>query len=279
MLVMPILNTSKDGIARIYNVEIRLKTAIKVKTETSIKDFEEADVIVNGSSFKKSIFNTKNQENNVIVNFIRNKNYRSNKKDFLITTRNYSNSSLYDLYSVEIPPRKVTTGLDNLYGKTIIDMQKEIPNIKRGRYVALSKLGIDEHLTEERLAKLKYGSETAKDEKELEYLILSNNLGDLKATVDFIKLFDFQVISESTILESQVTDLINLLEKTHTREFRNLDSYYNMAKENKVIYKKLSKLNQILYGKPINLIQKREKGKVFVKTSDTIGRNNEQKAA
>ena len=97
MLVMPILNTSKDGTTRIYNVEIRLKTAVKVKENTELKGFGEADVIVNGSSFKESVFNTKNQENNVVVNFIRNKNYRSDKKDFLITTRHNSNSNLYDI--------------------------------------------------------------------------------------------------------------------------------------------------------------------------------------
>lgn len=279
MLIMPILNTSKDGISRIYNVEVRLKTAMKVKSNTILKGFEESDVIVNGSSFKNSPFNTKNQEDNVVVNFIRNKNYRSNKKDFLITTRHNSNSNLFDLYSVEIPPRKVTIGLDNLYGKVITDMQKEIPNIKRGRYLSLEKIGVGEHLTEERIAKLKYLSEIAKDDKDFDYLLLSNNMGDLKTTLDFIKLFDFKVIGESTILESQITDLIHLLEETHAREFRNLSSYYHMAKKNKKIYKNMSKLNQILYGKPINLIQNREKGKVFVKTTDTIGRTNESKSA
>lgn len=275
---MPILNTSKDGISRIYNVEVRLKSAVKVKKDTNLKGFEEADVIVNGSSFKNSIFNTKNQENNVVVNFIRNKNYRSDKKDFLVTTRKHSNSSLYDLYSIEVPPRKVTTGLDNLYGKVIVDMQKEIPDIERGRYLSLDDIGVGEHLNAERLAKLKYISETANNDKEFEYLILSNSMGDLKSTIDFIRLFEFEVIGESTVLENQVTDLINSLEKTKTREFRNLNSYYDMAKKNKSVYKKLSKLNQILYGKPINLIQKREKGKVYVKTTDTIGRKNEQKS-
>lgn len=279
MLIMPILNTSKDGISRIYNVEVRLKSALKVKKNTNLKGFEEADVIVNGSSFKNSVFNTKNQENNVVVNFIRNKNYRTNKKDFLVTTRHNSNSSLYDLYSIEIPPRKVTTGLDNLYGKVIVDMQKEIPDIERGRYLSLDEVGVGEHLTEERLAKLKYITETAKDDKDFEYLILSNGMGDLKSTIDFIRMFEFEVIGESTILENQVTNLINLLEKTKTREYRNLSSYYDMAKKNKSVYKRLSKLNQILYGKPINLIQKREKGKVFVKTADTIGRTNEPKSA
>ena len=37
MLIMPILNTSKDGISRIYNVEVRLKNAIKVKKDCLIE--------------------------------------------------------------------------------------------------------------------------------------------------------------------------------------------------------------------------------------------------
>lgn len=279
MLVMPILNTSKDGTTRIYNVEVRLKTAIKVKEKTELKGFEESDVIVNGSSFKKSIFNTKNQESNTVVNFIRNKNYRSIKKDFLITTRHTSDSNLYDLYNVEIPPRKVNLGLDNLYGKVIIDMQKEIPNIKRGRYVTFNELELDDYITDEKLSKLKELKEIARTDEEFEYLVVANNLGDLRSTLDFINLFDFKVIGESVILENQVTDLINLLESTQTREYRNLNSYYNMAKLNRKSYKRLSRLNKILNGKPISLIRKEEKGKVFVKTTDTKGNNNERKAA
>lgn len=279
MLVMPILNTSKDGTTRIYNVEVRLKTAIKVKEKTELKGFEESDVIVNGTSFKKSIFNTKNQESNTVVNFIRNKNYRSIKKDFLITTRHTSDSNLYDLYNVEIPPRKVNLGLDNLYGKVIIDIQKEIPDIKRGRYVTFNELEIDDYITDEKLDKLKELKEIARTDEEFEYLVVANNLGDLRSTLDFINLFDFKVIGESVILENQVTDLINLLESTQTREYRNLNSYYNMAKLNRKSYKRLSRLNKILNGKPISLIRKEEKGKVFVKTTDTKGNNNERKAA
>ena len=52
-----------------------------------------------------------------------------------------------------------------------------------------------------------------------------------------------------------------------------------MAKLNRKSYKRLSRLNKILNGKPISLIRKEEKGKVFVKTTDTKGNNNERKAA
>lgn len=276
---MPILNTSKDGTTRIYNVEVRLKTAVKVKENTELKGFDESDIIVNGSSFKKSIFSSQKSDGSVVVNFIRNKNYRSSKKDFLITTRHNSDSDLYDLYSVELPPKKVNLCLDNLYGKVITDLQKEIPDIKRGRYLSLNGIGLDEYITEERMAKLIHIKQMAKNDEEFEYLALANNLGDLKSTLDFINLFDFKVIDESIILESQVTDLMKLFNNTYTRESRNLNSYYNLAKSNKESYRKLSKLSKILYGKPASLIHKEEKGKIFVKTSDIIGKNNERKAA
>ena len=268
MLVMPILNTSKDGINRIYNVEIRLKTATKVKVNTTLKGFDEADVIVNGSSFKKSIFDIRNNEEQVVVNFIRNKNCHSDRKDFLITTRKNSNSVLYDLYNVVIPPRKVTIGLDRLYGKVIVDMQKEIPNIKRGRYISLKQTGVDSHITTEKINNLRYIVDNLTDKNNLDYMILANNLGDLKTTLDFIKLFDFTIISEATVNERQITDLLEILSHTYGKDSRNLENYYKIAKENKEVYKKLSTLNQILYGKPINLIQSREKSKVLTKISE-----------
>ena len=139
MLVMPILNTSKNGISKIYNVEVTLKTAAKVKKDTKLRGFSESDIIINGTSFNDSVYNIKNKQPNVIVNFLRNNNFRANKKDFLITTRENSNSNLFDLYNVDMPPRKITAGLDNLYGSVVIDMQKEIPNIKHGSKLPVTK--------------------------------------------------------------------------------------------------------------------------------------------
>lgn len=280
MLIMPILNTSKNGISKIYNVEVKLKTATKVKENTKLKGFEESDVIIGGTSFNKSIYNTKNREDNVIVNFIRSSNYRNDRNDFLITTRSNSNSTLYDLYNVSIPPRKVTAGLDNLYGKVITDMQKEIPNIKRGRYISLKDLGVCSHINNNRISSLKYIVDKSTDEENLKYLLLANSLGDLKSTIDFIKLFDFTIISEATVDENQIKDLVNSLQNTYTRDVRNLKRYYEIAKDNKEEYKKLSSLNKILYGKSINLIKSKEKSKILVKSSDNrMGTSDDVRAA
>lgn len=276
---MQILNTGKDGINRIYNVKIALKGASKVKKSTSLRGFGESDIIVNGSSFNNSIFNTKNHDESVVVNYIRGKMYNSSKKDFLVTTRSNSDSKLYDLYNVSIPAKKVTSGLDRLYGKAIIDMQKEIPNINKGRYVSLLDLGICDHISDEKIDMLKYFVDKARNEDELNYLLLTNNLGNIKATIDFIKQFDFTIISEATIKEDDFNKVLSSLNYTSSRDARNLKRYYNIAKDNKDCYESLSKINRILYGKSINLIQKREKSKVLVKGTENKLRDSERNAA
>lgn len=264
---MQILNTGKDGVDRIYNVKVSLKEAQKVKEDTFLKGFSESDIIVNGSSFKESIFNTKNHECNVITNFIRNKNYNSTKKDFLVTTRSKTNSELYDLYNVSLPQKKVTTGLDNLYGKVILDMQKEIPNISKGRYVSLLDLGVCDHINDEKIASLKYLVDKSTSEEELKYLLYSNNLGNLKATIDFIKQFDFTIIGEATMVVDDYNKILNSLQYTHSRDVRSLKRYYRIAKDNKECYEKISKINKILYGKSINLIKKKDRQKVLRKSN------------
>lgn len=254
MLIMPILNTSKNGITKIYNVEITLKNAKKVKENTKLKGFSESDVIVNGTSFNNSIFNTKSHEDNVVVNFIRSINYKTDKKDFLITTRTNSNKATYDLYNVAMPPRKVSSSLDNLYGKAIIDMQKEIPNIKKGRYLSLKQLGINSHLTDEKLGKLKYIVENTKEKERLEYLFLINGVGDLRNIIDYFKLFNFTIISEATIKEEDFLKILDAFNYTSSKDCRSLNKYYIMAKENQDIYRRLTILNRILYKKNLNLI-------------------------
>lgn len=268
MLIMPILNTNKNGDTKIYNVEVKLKKASKVKENTLINGIVDSNVVVGNSSFNDSIYNTKNKEYNVIVNFIRNHHYRD-KNRFLITTRKHSNNNYYDLYSVEMPPKKVTTGLDNLYGQAIIDMQKEIPNIKKGRYISLEKLGVIDHISDERLEKLKYIVGNSTDESNLEYLLLANNLGDLSSTLDFIRMFDFTILDEATISEKQILDLLKSFNTILTRDNKNLERYYEIATENRKAYKRLSTLNRILTGKPINLIQRSHNNKkVLIKIQD-----------
>ena len=272
MLVMPILNTSKNGISKIYNVEVTLKTAAKVKKDTKLRGFSESDIIINGTSFNDSVYNIKNKQPNVIVNFLRNNNFRANKKDFLITTRENSNSNLFDLYNVDMPPRKITAGLDNLYGSVVIDMQKEIPNIKHGRYIDLEKLGVSDHITSDKIDKLKNVIQNKKinTNEELNYLLQANGISDLKSTLDFMNLFDFKIIDESIIKEEDMNNMIASFNNTYSKDFKSLKKYKKIASHNKDVYGKVTYLNQLIYGKPINLIHKAEKEKIKVYKNDAI---------
>lgn len=265
MLVMPILiNSNKQSHTKICNVEIKLKSAIKVKKKTSLKGFEQSDIIVNGSSFNNSVYNIVNKRPNVVVNFVRNNNMRSDKKNFLISTRSYSDSPLFDLYNIESLPRKISSGLDNLLGTVLLDIQKEIPDIKHGRNVDLKELGVDFHITDDKIEKLKYIVKNVEEKDKWEYLFSANGIGDLKSTIDFINLFDFTIINESTLPEENLTSIIDSFSYLYDQNYHTLKKYYNKAVNNREVFHKLNILNQLIYEKPIHLIHKREDEKILV---------------
>lgn len=266
---MPILNTNKNGISKIYNVEVKLKKASKVKEGVLVRGLNESDIIINGTSFNNSVYNTKGIDPNVTVNFLRNFNYKANKKDFLITTREYSDSNLYDLYSIPMPPRKIAAGLDSLYGSAILDMKKEIPGIKKGRYISLKKLGIDKHITEEKIEKLSYLAETEKDSDKRKDIFQLNGVSDLAKTLDFMRLFDCTIVGEATLTEEQLSNMVDILGAIQTRDYRNLARLYEIAKENKEVYSKLTRISKIVDNKPLNLIKSKSKSKVLVKSNES----------
>ncbi|MCI8347787.1 MAG: hypothetical protein HFJ12_07620 [Bacilli bacterium] len=268
MLVLPILNTNKDGVSILFLVEVTYPKAIRVKEGVSVKGLEESDVILNGASFNRSIYNTRGIEPNVITNFLRNFNYKANKKEFLVTTRQYADSDLYHLYSVPIPPRKIAAGLDNLYGSVILDLKKEIPGIKKGRYISLKKLGVDRHITQEKLEKLQYLSETELDKNKRKDIFQLNGVSDLEKTIDFMRLFDFTIIGEATLTEEQLTSMITKLQYVNTRDYRNLSRLYEIAKENREVYSKLTRISKIINKKPLHLIKSSKKPRVLVKTNN-----------
>lgn len=276
MLVMPILINSNQQ-SKICNVEIKLKSAVKVKKKTDLKGFGQSDIIVNGSSFNNSVYNIVNKRPNVVVNFVRNNNMRSDKKNFLISTRSYSNSPLFDLYNVESLPRKVSSGLDNLLGTVLLDIQKEIPDIKHGRNVDLKELGVDFHITDDKIEKLKYIVENVEDKDKWEYLFSANGIGDLKSTIDFMNLFDFTIINESTISKENLTSVINSFSYLYDQNYRTLNKYYNKAINNREVFHKLNILNQLIYEKPIHLIHKKEDEKILVMKKN--GNKGEKDAA
>ena len=265
MLVLPMVNKNKKGNFIIYNIKLDLKSEnySKVREGTLIKDYQESDII------NESVFNIPNGEANKTVNFLRYFNSKNNKKKFLITTKKYADSNLYDVYNVEMPPRKVSGGLDNLYGSVILDIKNKIPGGKeKGRVVSLKKLGLDKNITEDKIEKLKKIAALEKNSEKRYNSMQLNGVSDLQNTVDYVKKFSYTILN--TISEEQLKDILVFFEMSNTKEYRELSKYYEIAKDNMEVYKKLTRINKILYGKPINLIDSKNKPKVLVKTIEKI---------
>lgn len=253
MLILPIVNRN-----RVLNVEVKLKTADKIRTGVKFSDACESDVIVNGQRFSDSSYKG-DKSDKAVLEFIRTNSLRY-KRNYLITTREVDSTSLYDVYEVEQPPRKVNDALDSLYVGAITDMRKEIPGNKRGRYLSLEKHGIGDILTDEKIETLGVVTRNASSALELDTMLDKAGITDLVDTLEFLKLFDCTVVEDTSINEETLQSMVDSLKKLNTRESRNLASYYNMALRNRDIYSKLSTINKMVYGKPLTLIQsKRQK--------------------
>ena len=146
-------------------------------------------------------------------------------------------------------------------------MRKEIPGIPRGRYLSFDTVGLGEVLTDEKISKLERIVNDVKDSSQWPGLFEKAGVADLPRILEFINNFDCMVVSDTTIKEETLEDMIASLAPLQTRETRNLMSYYNMALSNRDIYSKLSNINKIIYDKPLTLIQsKRQKQKQLVKS-------------
>ena len=262
MLILPIVNRN-----RVMNVHITLKDAEKIRKGVSFDDAVESDIIVNRARFSDSSLSG-SKDVSAPVDFIRGKSLLY-PRNYLITTKEEADSTLYDVYEVSPPPKKVSDGLDNLYSSVITDMRKEIPNSKRGRYVSFEKLGVHKELTDEKIEKLQQIVRETKNEKEWPFLFREAGISDLKDAVDFINIFDCTVVSDTSIPEDSLQTVLKGLEAINTKDARSLRNYYNMALSNKEIYAKLSYINKIIYNEPLSLIRSRkQKEKQLVKTKD-----------
>ena len=214
-----------------------------------------------------SLYITKRKKK-IMLNFIRNTNLRCHKDEFLITTRSHIDSDKYDLYSIEIPPKKVTSGLDNLLGRLLLDIQKRIPGMKKGRYISLRRLGVEEHITNEKLEKLQYIVKNCKDKSRWKYLFFTNGISNLKDTLDFLNLFEFTIIDEATMKEEKFKEMLSIFSYTNGKDYKNLKNYYAIAKENQEVYQLLTYMNRLIYDKPLNLITSKKKSKILVKANE-----------
>lgn len=249
MLIFPIVNRN-----RVMNVELNIKDANKVKEGVRYNDAEESDIIVNNEKFSKSLFNN-NRQPRAQIDFIRSKSILY-PRSFLVTTKLHQTTAKYDVYQLPQPPKKVNDSLDTLYSKSILDLQKEIPGRKnRGRYVSFKDIGLDEELTEDKIASLQKVIKEGNDGEEFGEKLKEAGVSDVVDTIDFFNTFTCTVLSDTTIPEESLQDTLNALSPINTRDYRNLKKYYDMAKSNAEVYTKLSYVNKIVYDKPLTLHQ------------------------
>ncbi len=261
MLVLPIINRG-----RVLNVSVKLKNAKKARHSVRIDDIKPSDIIIigqNRTNYKDSSYkNNKNYED--ITAFIRNNN-RLNKNDYLVTTKEEPNSNNYDVYQIDNPPERVSSGWDKLYGQAIVDMKEENPHIIKGRYINLKSLGIADGITEDKLNRLEFiaNNTNGNYKKTLE----KHDLDGLIDILNFLDYFECEVIKTSSIKQEDFEKTINLLTPTYSKDAKSLNNYYDLAISNKEVYSKLSRLYNIVYKEPLNWIQS-SKNKVKVKKDD-----------
>lgn len=257
MLVLPLVSNK-----RVINVEIRLKNTNKIKRRVSYDDAKEGEIIVNREKFSESSF-SKSKDINAPIDFIRSRSILHPRK-FLVTTKEESNTSLYDIYEVPQPPKKINDNLDKLYSKAITDMRCEIPNVdRRGRYISFKNLGIDEHLSNERIALLQRVASTGRGD--LGNKLKNAGITDLALTADFLNNFECVVLDDSEIAEDSLKETLRSMSVLNSRDFRSLNNYYEMAKSNTVIYAKISYINKIIHDRPLTLLRENDKQKSLIK--------------
>ena len=262
MLVLPIINRG-----RILNVKIELADAKKIKENINIDGIKESDIIITGptgTNLKDSSYNNKNVSPEEITEFIRNNNKMS-KTGFMVTTKTRSDSNTYDIYGIPNPPKKVSNGLDRLYGSMILDLKNEIPRTpSKVRYVDFEKMNIFDTITEEKLEKLELIAQNLNSNYQNE--LNNNNLNDLIETLEFLKLFNCEVIESSSIKLDKYIDVMNFFYTINNKDSKNINNYYKTAFLNKRNYSNLSKLYNIVYKDSLNWIQ--SKNKIKVKMQD-----------
>lgn len=277
MLILPMVNKKK-----VLTLLLELKDAEKIRTGVHYDDTSESEIIVNKEKFTESTFKD-SKSVSAPIDFIRSKSLL-HPRNFLVTTkmakvekvstitREVEDTLAYDVYEVGKPPKRVNESLDNLYGKVIKDLQNEIPGTDgRGRYVSFEDLGVDKYLTDEKIARLQKIVREERDESLWPKLFEEAGIADLKDTIDFVNNFKCTILDDATIPEESLQDTLSVFSILKTRDYKNLNKYYRIAKSNTEIYTKISYISKIIYDKPLTLIQINEaKHKQLIKKKDKV---------
>lgn len=268
MLVLPIVNKG-----RVMNAELKIIGASKIREDVCYSDIGPGDIMSNRIKFSESSFK-KSENDNAPLEFVLYSSLNRKRRFFLVTTEKRTDSNTYDVYEVPQPPEVVnnknTNGFEKLFSKKIIDMQKEIPDSpKRGRYVSFEDLGMNEVLSDDKIAKLQ---RIVKEYPKSEWPKLFEEAGIMGITkaIEFIKCFECTIISDTTIPEESLQDTLKAMSSLNTRDSRNLKKYYRMAKGNANIYKRLSYANKLVNGEPLTLIRAKGNPKQLIKKKGEV---------
>ena len=248
MLILPIVNKN-----RILNVQVTLRGAEKVRSSVSISDIDESDILVNGRSFSKSYF-YEGDNSKTMVDFIRT-NLNSQNKVFTVTTKRGKNSNLCDVYEVEVPPVKICDQFDTLYSKALLDMEKETPGLIKSKYLSFEKVGFGEIFSDKNVSKLRQIVSNVYDKSYWMGMFQDEGLVPMLQIINLMNIFEFTVVSEASIREEIVVEMLESLDKINSKDTKSLRNYYNMALDNRDIYGKMSYVSKMVYDRTFNLIQ------------------------
>ena len=123
--------------------------------------------------------------------------------------------------------------------------------------------------TDEKIDKLQSVIREEQDQSKWPEIFEKEGIADIGNTLDFINNFECTVVSDTTIPETSMQDVLKSLSIVNTANFRQINKYYLMAQENAKIYRKISKINKIMYDKPLTLIQS-ERQKQLVKKPNEV---------
>lgn len=273
MLILPIVNKN-----RLMNVSVNFKDIRKLDSNIihreNLDNLSEGEIIVNRAKFSESTYKD-SKDINACIDFIRSKSLLHPRK-ILVSTKQENDSSRYNVYVVGQPLRKVNNSLDALYSKAIVDIQKEIPGVKdRGRYLSFEKLGFNDYLTDEKIAKLQRIIRENPDSKKWPELFQKADISDLEETIKFLSLFDFTFLSDTVISEENFQDTLKVFKTLNTRDYKSMNNYYKMAKSNTEIYTKISYINRLIYDKPF-LIKSNQRDKQLVKKKNEVDKSYDE---
>ena len=243
MMILPVI---ENGKIRHISVSLPCK---KIKKGIRCKGIEQSEIIVNRKKFSESSF-SESVDAKATTDFIRAFSLLY-PRNFLVVTSSDTNFHLYDVYELTPPLKKVNDNLDELYGKLITDLRKEIPGVeKRGRYVSFKKLGFDEYFDESKNARLKKIINDVNDSSLWNELFQKEGVANLIDFVNFLSKFKYTVLDDYSLDIDNFKNTLHTFSNINTRDYRHLKRYYEIAKTNTEIFEKIEFIFMIVYNKP-----------------------------